>query len=204
MTALLSASGLGLFRGERRLFGDIGFALNAGNLLLVEGANGSGKTSLLRVIAGLVEPDTGSVRWRGLDVRDHRQSYCASLMWSGHKVGCKQDLTLIENLRCERALRPIAARDQQAVFRRLDLAGLTDLPMRALSAGQQRRVALARLLLGNAELWLLDEPFTNLDAGGEALVNQLVDEHLDAGGACVMASHRGVATDRPIERLSLS
>lgn len=204
MTALLAVSGLAVLRGERLLFRDIEFALNAGDCLLIEGANGSGKTSLLRVVAGLMPPDSGEIRWRGSETRLEPQVFRAALAWHGHKSGLKQDLTLIENLRCEAALRPTRSLAPDDLLGPLALSALTELPLRVLSAGQQRRVALARLLMTDVPLWLLDEPFTNLDRAGQALVNDLVRRHLAQGGVCVMAAHRGVSADLPTARLSLS
>lgn len=204
LTALLLADDIGLIRGERRLFGGISFALNTGELLHVEGPNGSGKTSLLRVIAGLVDAETGRVSWQGRPIRDIAQTYRGELVWLGHKVGCKLDLTLLENLRFEQALRPSSARSIGDVLDRLRLSSVTPLPMRALSAGQQRRVALARLLLSEARLWLLDEPFTNLDREGRRLVRELVAEHLGRGGLCIAASHQPLDIDAPQQRLALA
>lgn len=204
MTALLSATDLGLTRGERRLFGELTFALEPGELLRIEGHNGSGKTSLLKLIAGLTEPETGDVRWDGRSIRDLGQAYRANLVWLGHKVGLKGDLTLLENLRFERALRPPSPRVLSDVLARLELERLTGLPLRALSAGQQRRAALARLLLSGARLWLLDEPYTNLDRDGRALIGDVIDEHLARGGLCVTATHQPLDVERPLKRLALS
>lgn len=203
MTALLSVSDLAVLRGERLLFRQIEFALQAGDCLLVEGDNGSGKTSLLRVVAGLMPPDSGEIRWRGAETRREPQVFREALAWYGHKSGLKQDLTLIENLRCEAALRPTRSLAPDDVLGPLALTALTGLPLRVLSAGQQRRVALARLLMTDVPLWLLDEPFTNLDRAGQALVNDLIGRHLELGGVCVLAAHRGVSADLPTQRLSL-
>lgn len=204
MTALLSATDLGLIRGDRRLFGAVAFALEAGELLRIEGHNGSGKTSLLKLIAGLTEPETGEVRWDGEPIRDLGQAYRSNLVWLGHTVGLKGDLTLLENLRFERALRPASRRALSEVLARLRIETLTGLPLRALSAGQQRRAALARLLLSGARLWLLDEPYTNLDRDGRTLVGEVIDEHLAHGGLCVAATHHPLELGRPLKRLALS
>lgn len=203
LPALLSATDLGLYRGERRLFGQLQFALQAGQMLLVEGDNGSGKTSLLRVIAGLLEADAGEVQWRGVDTRRRRQQFAAELVWYGHRSGCKQDLTLLENLACEAALRAQSSVALTEVLERLELSRLVALPVRALSAGQQRRVALARLLLSAAPLWLLDEPYTNLDKDGQALVDELLSAHLQRGGVAVVASHHGMNITAEQQRLVL-
>ena len=204
MTAKLSAHELTLIRGERCLFTGIDFALNAGELLLLEGQNGSGKTSLLRALLGMLELETGEVRWLGQPIRSVRQEYFESLVWLGHRVGFKADLNLIENLNYEFSLRPHSIVELNSVLERLSLDQLRKLPMRSLSAGQQRRVALARMLLSGADLWLMDEPFTNLDRDGRKLVETIVGEHLAAGGMCAMAAHQDVAIDAPRVRVMLS
>ncbi|MDX1506896.1 MAG: cytochrome c biogenesis heme-transporting ATPase CcmA [Woeseiaceae bacterium] len=203
MTAKLSAHGLTLIRGDRCLFTGVEFALESGQLLLLEGQNGSGKTSLLRALVGLLELEDGEVRWQGEPVAAVRPDYLESLVWMGHRVGFKADLTLVENLGYETSLRPQAAIDLNAVLERLALDRLRRLPIRSLSAGQQRRVALARMLLSGAELWLMDEPFTNLDRAGRQLVEDIVSEHLGTGGMCVLAAHQDVGIEAPTVRVSL-
>ncbi|MEL7186994.1 MAG: cytochrome c biogenesis heme-transporting ATPase CcmA, partial [Pseudomonadota bacterium] len=174
MTAKLSGNALTLIRGERCLFEDLSFALNPGELLLLEGQNGSGKTSLLRAMAGLLSLESGDVRWNDVPVLEQRQDYHAETVWLGHRSGLKSDLTMLENLRFEACLRPQSGKDSDEVFDRLGIRHLRKLPVRSLSAGQQRRVALARLLLADVPLWLMDEPFTNLDRDGRTLVMELV------------------------------
>lgn len=203
VTALLQGRDLAVVRGGRMLFGGVEFALGAGELLRVEGPNGSGKTSLLRAVAGLIEPDDGEVRWRGESVRRQRQAYHAELAWMGHRPGFKGDLTPLENLRFEAGLRAASHSATDAVFERLGLAPLRRIPFRLLSAGQQRRLALARLAVSGATLWLLDEPFTNLDAGGRELVQDLLGEHLAGGGLAIAASHQELAIDAPTHRIGL-
>lgn len=203
LTALLSGTDLALFRGDRCLFTQLEFALNAGEMLLVEGANGSGKTSLLRAIAGLLEPERGQILWRGEDTRQHRQAFHAELVWMAHRLGLKGDLTLVENLRFDTGLRRCNWDRHEAVLDRLGLTALTQLPLRSLSAGQQRRVSIARTLLSDASLWLLDEPFTNLDAAGQALVVEVITEHLTNGGLCVVASHQQVQIEGRLHRIRL-
>jgi len=200
---LLSGQGLTLIRGERCLFQDLGFSIASGELLTIEGVNGSGKTSLLRAIAGLTDVEDGQVRWDNADVKRKRQTFHANLAWMGHRPGFKGDLTLIENLRFEAGLKSMTMPTAGQHLERLEVAAVSALPFRALSAGQQRRVALARMILADAPLWLMDEPFTNLDADGQDLVIELVGEHLRDGGLCVMASHRRFELDAPVQRITL-
>lgn len=203
MTAKLSGSDLTLIRGERCLFDGLSFALNPGELLLLEGRNGSGKTSLLRAIAGLLSLESGEIRWNDRPVLEQRQTFHADLVWLGHRTGLKGDLTMIENLEFESCLRPQSSKDGDEVFERLGIDRLRKLPVRLLSAGQQRRVALARLLLADVPLWLMDEPFTNLDRDGRELVIALVQEHLGRGGMCAMAAHQDVHIEAPVSRVQL-
>jgi heme exporter protein A len=203
LTAKLSANDLTLIRGESCLFQGLGFALNSGELLLLEGQNGSGKTSLMRAIAGMLSLESGEILWNDRPVNDQRQEFHGALVWLAHRTGLKGDLTLVENLRFEASLRPQAKVDQGAVCKRLGIDRLKSLPLRALSAGQQRRVALARMLLADVPLWLMDEPFTNLDREGRALVMQLTEEHLAKGGMCVMAAHQDVEIKAQVTRVSL-
>ncbi len=203
MSVGLSAHRLTVIRGDRCLFRDLSFAVNSGELLLLQGENGSGKTTLLRAIAGLLPLESGELNWNGAEIAGDRQRFRASLVWLAHRTGLKADLTLVENLRFEASLRPQTQQESAAVFDRLGLSRLTSLPLRSLSAGQQRRVALARLLLADAPLWLMDEPFTNLDRGGRSLVSDIVSEHLAAGGICIMAAHQDVAVDATVQRVTL-
>jgi len=203
LTAKLSATELTLVRGERCLFTGVSFALQSGQLLLLEGPNGCGKTSLLRALAGMLELENGEILWGDSPVQEDRQSYFQSLVWLAHRVGLKADLTLVENLQYESSLRPTADVDFGAILERLGIDRLKKLPVRSLSAGQQRRVALARLLLSAAPLWLMDEPFTNLDRNGRELVTEIVGEHLEDGGMCVMAAHQDVVVDAPTQKVIL-
>lgn len=204
MTHKLEATDLTLFRGERCLFEGLSFALASGEMLLLEGANGSGKTSLMRAVAGLLSLEEGELHWDGAPVADDRQVFRAHLAWLGHRTGLKLDLTPVENLRFDTTLRPRNDRRLEDVFQRLGTTRLAGLPVRLLSAGQQRRVALARLLLADVPLWLVDEPFTNLDREGRDLVLDLVSEHLEAGGMCVMAAHQDVDVRGTVRTIQLS
>ncbi len=192
MTYKLEVTDLLLFRGDRCLINGLSFALETGELLLLEGANGSGKTSLLRAIAGLLAFEEGTIRWNSQPVAADRQGFRGQFAWLGHRTGLKLDLTPVENLRFDTSLRPRNQRTFEEVFERLGITRLAGLPVRLLSAGQQRRDALSRLLLAEVPLWIVDEPFTNLDREGREHVVDLVSEHLEAGGMCIMAAHQDV------------
>ncbi len=203
MTEKLSGENLTLIRGERCLFEGLDFALESGGLLLLEGRNGCGKTSLMRAIAGMLSLEAGEILWNDVPVMNQRQTFHGALVWLAHRTGLKGDLNMVENLDFERTLRRQADRDTEEVYERLGIERLRKLPLRSLSAGQQRRVALARMLLADVPLWLMDEPFTNLDREGRKLVMELVEQHLGAGGLCVMAAHQDVEIDAPLTRIRM-
>ena len=203
MTAKLSGENLTLVRGERCLFEGLDFALNSGELLLLEGRNGCGKTSLFRALSGEIALETGQILWNDVPVLKQRQTFHAELVWLAHRTGLKGDLNMLENLHFEESLRRQSDRDREAVYARLGIERLKRLPLRSLSAGQQRRVALARMLLADVPLWLLDEPFTNLDREGRKLVMKLAEEHLGSGGMCVMAAHQDVNINAPVTKIHL-
>ena len=155
MSIKLTGTNLTLFRGDRCLFQGLSFALNPGELLLLEGKNGSGKTSLLRAIGGLLDLESGSILWNDVAVHKQRQLFQNSMVWMSHKVGFKGDLNLVENLEFEANLRLQATVEFEEMLQQLGLNKLKRLPMRSLSAGQQRRVALARMLMSSATLWMM-------------------------------------------------
>jgi heme exporter protein A len=199
----LNATDLTLFRGDRCLFKDLSFALNPGELLLLEGKNGSGKTSLLRAIAGLLELESGTIHWNDAPISRERQEFQNSLVWMSHRVGFKGDLTLVENLEYESKLRPQSTADLDDTLKQLNLGKLRRLPMRSLSAGQQRRVALARMLMSSAILWMMDEPVSNLDSEGRELAVHLLGKHLGAGGMAIVAAHQDINLDVPTQKIQL-
>ena len=153
--------------------------------------------------AGKLDFETGSVSWAGNIVRDASQAFRSDVAWLSHRVGFKGDLTVAENLDFEKGLRATDQAQYQTVLERLSLTRLTDLPFRSLSAGQQRRVALARMLLSTATLWMMDEPFTNLDKAGQTLVVDLIRAHLSEGGMCIVASHQHIEIDGSTRRVTL-
>ncbi|MDD5297360.1 MAG: cytochrome c biogenesis heme-transporting ATPase CcmA [Rhodocyclaceae bacterium] len=189
---MLSASGLACVRGDRRLFSDVAFSLSPGEWLHVEGENGAGKTSLLRIVAGLLHAAEGEIRWGGTPVDDVRDEYHEALLYLGHAPAIKEDMTPLENLRTSAA---VAGRrlDESAAFAalgRIGLKGREELPARFLSQGQKRRVALARLLVSGAKLWVLDEPFVALDVAAVAMLGGLIGEHLEQDGMVLLTSHQ--------------
>lgn len=204
---MLEISDLACARGDHRLFSGLSFSLAEGELLQVEGVNGSGKTSLLRALCGFLMPEAGTIRWRGEDIRELREDYHAEMIYLGHHNAIKDELNALENLHINAGLAGCELDDRQAIaaLRRMGLRGRETLSVKALSQGQRRRVALARLLVGNAPLWILDEPLTALDVGAVGLMQELIGEHLARNGMVIYTTHQplevaGVTT----RRLSLS
>ncbi|NRF71067.1 cytochrome c biogenesis heme-transporting ATPase CcmA [Aquincola sp. S2] len=192
---MLTATDLVCCRGERPLFDSLSFTIGAGGWLHVKGENGAGKTTLLRTLAGLAPADRGVVCWYGDEVRPDNAAYRRALVYLGHPAALKDELTALENLALALSLDGMAAGEMALVtaLRRVGLSGRETLPVRQLSAGQKRRVLLARLLLRPAALWLLDEPFAALDAEGIVLLCGLIGEQLAGGGIVVLTSHQPVA-----------
>ena len=193
MTVRLEARDLACSRGPATLFRDVSFAVSSGEWLAVRGPNGSGKTTLLRCVAGLTRVDRGQVLWDGEAAAGAR--FHASLLYAGHLPGIKDDLTAEENLQSALGLRAVAA-SAPAIRDALAEVGLEKrrrLPARRLSAGQRRRIGLARLMLDPARLWALDEPLTALDDEGQRLFGRLLERHLAAGGLALLATHHDLA-----------
>lgn len=203
---MLDVTQLECRRGDRRLFSNLDFALDAGTLLHVRGRNGSGKTTLLRTLCGLFTPDAGEIRWQGESIRILGEDYRRELLYFGHLNGIKGDLTGIENLAVAATLDGDDI-DRPAIWDalgRIGLAGFEDLPTRMLSQGQKKRVALARLILTRSRLWVLDEPFTALDVDAVALLQRLIAAHVAAGGLAVLTTHQEVPlTSGQVARLDL-
>ena len=179
----LDCEQLTLWRGDRCLFQELSLQIGAGAAALVRGPNGSGKTSLLRVICGLSLPEQGAVSWMGRPIQHQRQAYVEELAYSGHADGLNAELTPLENLAFFCALRGTDTANGAAKLTGLGLDACADLPVRVLSAGQQRRTGLARVLAAKACLWVLDEPFTHLDGEGRRYLTDQLASHLGSGGA---------------------
>ncbi len=188
---VLDVSDLACRRGGRRVFDRLSFTLGAGELLALTGRNGSGKTTLLRALALLVRPDAGTVRWQGADVTAEPETWRGRLAWLGHLEGLKGDLSVRENLLVAERLRgaPPAEDRLDGALVAFDLLALATRPVRTLSAGQRRRVALARVVLSQAPIWLLDEPLNALDAPAQAAFRAVLQKHLAAGGRAIAATH---------------
>jgi heme exporter protein A len=186
----LSAENLHLWRGTRHVLRGLSFTAGAGELVHVRGPNGCGKTSLLRTLAGFLWPEEGRLCWAGQPVEDDRDGYNAALAYLGHENALKADMSPLENLRYAANVRhPTSATEVVDVLERLGVGLQRDLPVRSLSAGQRRRVAMARVLLARAHLWLLDEPFTNLDVAGVADLAGIVARHVQDGGIAILTAH---------------
>jgi heme exporter protein A len=189
---MLSAHGLTCVRGDRRLFAQLDLAVHAGEWLHVRGENGAGKTSLLRLLAGLSQPAEGEIRWCDQSIRHPDSPYRQNLLFFGHHGALKEDLTAMENLGFSAAMDGATFHEAGALaaLYQFGLKGREDLPVRVLSAGQKRRVMLARLAIRKARLWILDEPFTALDVKAVDLLATLIGDHVKAGGMAVLTSHQ--------------
>jgi heme exporter protein A len=195
-TAELEAVALTCERGDRRLFEGLSLAVSAGDSVQIAGPNGCGKTTLLRILCGLVLPVDGTVNWRGQPLDDVRADLHSHLCYLGYAGGVKLELTPRENLQFAAALHASDVRSNiDSILERVDLYGFEDDPGYTLSAGQRRRVSLARLLFTAAPLWILDEPLTALDTHGTELAERLLSEHVEAGGILIFTTHQ------PLERV---
>lgn len=191
---MLAVSNLSCVRGEKTLFSGIGFRLGGGELLTLQGNNGTGKTSLLRMLCGLSPPAAGEIHWRGELVSRLGARYRQELCYLGHANAIKEELTPLENLLASARLADEHLDEDSALdaLENLGLAGREDLPCRYLSQGQKRRVALARLVNERRTLWILDEPYVALDAAAVDLVSAMIGAHLQRGGLAVLTTHQKV------------
>lgn len=187
----IKAENLHLWRGDNHVLAGVNLTVNAGEVLQVRGANGSGKTSLLRTLCGLMHPEKGRVLWGDRNVQNDMRAFHEELVYLGHEPPLKPDLSAQENLRYWVGVRrTLTLTEVHAALARVGADAWREQPVRTLSAGQKRRVAIAGVILFAAPLWLLDEPATNLDTDGQQLVASLIDEQLRAGGLVVAAVHQ--------------
>ena len=191
---MLEARDLTCVRGDRRLFSGVGFSMAAGDCLHVRGENGVGKTSLLRLLTGLSKPESGEVLWNSKSITQESSAFHRELLFLGHRDALKDELSALENLQMYAALDDIklSLEDALAALARFGLRGRENLPIHCLSAGQKRRVLMARMLTRNARLWILDEPFNALDVHAIDQLEALIAEHLAKGGMLVLTSHQAV------------
>ena len=192
---MLEVRNLGCVRGTRRLFRDLNFSAVPGELIELRGSNGSGKTSLLRILCGLATPAAGEVCWQGTNIRSLGEEYAASVAYLAHQNAVKDELTASENLRISSGVagNSLSKSEAQQLLERIGLSRQQNLPARALSAGQRRRLALARLLNSRATLWILDELLTSLDDAAVTLSREFISDHLKDKGVAIIATHQDLS-----------
>jgi len=204
---MLEVINLTCVRGTRRLFKDLTFSAESGELVEVRGPNGSGKTSLLRILCGLAMPAAGEVRWNGTSIRSLGEEYSGSVAYLAHQNAVKDELTAIENLRISSAVcgNALNKKEAQETLKRVGLREQQNLPARVLSAGQRRRLAMTRLLTSAARLWILDEVLTSLDDTAMNLSREFISDHLRKDGIAIVATHQDLNLTAPrSKRLQLS
>jgi len=204
---MLEVINLTCVRGTRRLFKELSFSAESGELVELRGPNGSGKTSLLRILCGLAMPAAGEVRWNGTGIRSLGEEYFGSVAYLGHQNAVKDELTAIENLRISSAVCGYALdkKEAQEILKRVGLTQQQNLPARVLSAGQRRRLGMTRLLTSKARLWILDEVLTSLDDAAMNLSREFISEHLKQDGIAIVATHQDLNLLAPrFQRLQLS
>jgi len=192
---MLSVSHLSCTRGDKRLFSDVSFTLAPGQWLHLEGDNGVGKTSLLRLVCGLSALEEGEISWKNQSVVKNPEEFRTDLAYLGHQLALKEDLSPLENLQADAAVagRTLSEPEALAALAQLGLRGREHLPVRVLSQGQKRRTALARLAVSQAKLWILDEPYVALDPTAQNALSEVINAHLANGGMVLLTSHQSVA-----------
>ena len=192
---MFMAQDLACLRGDRLLFKNVGFELKAGGLLYVLGENGCGKSSLLRMLCGLLMPEQGAVFWGNKKIKEDAESYLPNLTYIGHLNGLKDDLTALENLQISARLagNDVSSKQALAALTAIGIARCANLPVRVLSQGQKRRVALAMLWLTQSQLWILDEPFAALDVASTEVLASRLGEHMTNGGMTIITTHQDVS-----------
>ncbi|MFW5443146.1 MAG: cytochrome c biogenesis heme-transporting ATPase CcmA [Methylococcaceae bacterium] len=194
---------LSCIRDDRILFEGLDFKLTSNQVLLLEGKNGSGKTSLLRIICGFREQDAGEILWCDEAIKD--SDYLSEMAYVGHLDGVKKELTVLENLKMSLALSVVGHYSIEQALDKVQLAGYDDSVVQSLSAGQKRRLSLARLLITKNSLWILDEPFTSIDKQGIKLIESLMHEHISCGGMIILTSHHDlVLHEADVQKINLS
>jgi heme exporter protein A len=189
---MLEASHLECVRGNRTIFRDVSFAVRPGDCFRLTGPNGSGKTSLLRMLCGLLSPASGTIRWHGAVIETLGEEYFSSIAYVGHRPGIKDEFTAMENLQISSGMRgiEISRKTCASALERMGLGGRMHLPARFLSEGERRRAAIARLVVGRSSLWLLDEVLTSLDRVAVETIQLVIEDHLAAGGMAIVATHQ--------------
>lgn len=198
MTSQLDIEQLACQRGDKILFTDLNLTFKSGDFVQIEGHNGIGKTSLLRILAGLALPLSGKVRWNSCEIGADREGYYENLLYLGHQSGVKPELTAWENLHFYQQV-SASKQGDDILWQALEMVGLLgreDLPVSQLSAGQQKRIALARLWLSTAPLWILDEPFNAIDKSGVGVLTRHFEQHAEQGGIVILTSHQDVPSQR--------
>jgi heme exporter protein A len=204
MSNALCVEKVHVWRGDRHVLQGVSAQIQPQELLHISGPNGTGKTTLLRVVSGLLRPEQGSVTWLGQSIAAVRTDYQAALAYASHEPALKGDLTALENLRFAVGLKRRISQDElRAALARTGVAACADLPARVLSAGQRRRVAMARVLAMSATVWLLDEPYTNLDAAGTELISELLQTHVAGGGLALVVAHHELNVSCTVRRMEL-
>lgn len=201
----LSLKNLSFERNEKFILHNVNLELGAGELLHVQGANGSGKSTLLRILSGLIEPTTGHVLWQDKCISQQLNEYQQKLHYVGHRNGIKSNLTVLENLHLSSTLLVEKSKQPEllVILKKMGLSLLANTEARYLSAGQSRRLALARLTFNDSPLWILDEPMTALDMNGQLVLMQLLNQHLTKGGIAIVATHQTLSVAHPVKMISL-
>ena len=204
LTNQLEMTRLACRRGEKVLFSGLNYQFSDGDFVQIEGHNGIGKTSLLRILVGLAQPLEGGISWNGVPITKQRETFHESLLYLGHQAGVKPELTAWENLRFYQQIGQCRQGDDilWEVLEQVGLLGREDLPTAQLSAGQQKRIALARLWLSVAPLWVLDEPFTAIDKKGVVILTALFERHVKNKGIVILTSHQDIPSTH-LQKLTL-
>lgn len=199
---MLMVQHLACVRGDRQLFSGVGFNLEKGALLHVRGPNGCGKTSLLRILCGLIDPTEGNISWEGKPMRAIGETFFRDVAYIGHRNALKDDLTALENLRVSLEMAQVdpSERELSGALDHMGLSECESLPVKVLSQGQRRRLSLSRLLLQRAVLWILDEPLVALDRAAVGLVETLIDKHISLGGIVVMTTHQDLSVSSGMQQ----